>query len=281
MSDIEAGRRTTAESTTDLIGALPSERDVNFNGNVIFRVGPQRGRLGPNQNLDGIHALGTNGAISPSSGPGGVGVVGFGAPYQGTGVLGLGGASGGSSGGAGSGGIGVHGIGGRGAMRGFGGPISPGVGVFGQGGGPEFPEERMPGGAGVVGAAGPDADGVVGTADAQNRSGVYGFNAQRDGTAYGVFGRCHSPSGAGVGGHSELGAGIGGFSEANDGVVGTSNAPYKSGVYGFNSQREQAAFGVFGRCNAYEGAAIAGENSSGYGASLRGNGAYFGRIGRP
>ena len=45
--EIEAGRITTAESTTDLVGALPSERDVDFNGDVILRVGPEPGRLSP------------------------------------------------------------------------------------------------------------------------------------------------------------------------------------------------------------------------------------------
>ena len=36
--EIEAGRITTAESTTDLLGAVPSEQDVDFNGMVILPV---------------------------------------------------------------------------------------------------------------------------------------------------------------------------------------------------------------------------------------------------
>jgi hypothetical protein len=43
--DIQAGRATTAESTTDILGAVPSERDVDFNGTVILRAGPQAGTL--------------------------------------------------------------------------------------------------------------------------------------------------------------------------------------------------------------------------------------------
>jgi len=40
--DIEAGRITAGESTTDLIAQRPSEGDVDFNGDIIFRVGPQQ-----------------------------------------------------------------------------------------------------------------------------------------------------------------------------------------------------------------------------------------------
>jgi len=39
--DIQAGRVTTAESTTDILGAVPSEHDVDFNGVVLLRVAPQ------------------------------------------------------------------------------------------------------------------------------------------------------------------------------------------------------------------------------------------------
>ena len=59
--DIEAGRVTTAESTTDILGAVPSEHDVDFNGIVILRVAPQPGELKPNITLDGVHGVGHNG----------------------------------------------------------------------------------------------------------------------------------------------------------------------------------------------------------------------------
>jgi hypothetical protein len=64
--------------------------------------------------------------------------------------------------------------------------------------------------------------------------------------------------------------GVGGHSDGNDGVVGTSKAQNRSGVYGFNSQREHIAYGVFGRCHAPEGAAVAGESEHGYGGSFSG-----------
>jgi hypothetical protein len=35
-----------------------------------------------------------------------------------------------------------------------------------------------------------DNDGVVGLSDAENKSGVFGFNTKQQGTGYGVFGRC-------------------------------------------------------------------------------------------
>lgn len=127
--DIEAGRVTTAESTTDLLGAVPSEQDVDFNGVVFLRVAPQPGELKPNITVDGIHGVGHNGR-PPIATPGGRGVVGFGGPNQGTGIVGLGGSA------EGGGGIGVHGAGGD--MGGFltffvkGEP--PGTGILGQGG---------------------------------------------------------------------------------------------------------------------------------------------------
>ena len=59
---------------------------------------------------------------------------------------------------------------------------------------------------------------------------------------FGVFGRCDSADGAGVGGRSEAGVdpasgsggvGVIGTSQAGDGVVGGSDANVKSGVFGF------------------------------------------------
>jgi hypothetical protein len=149
--DIEAGRVTTAESTTDILGAIPSERDVDFNGSVILRVAPQPGDLQPNITLDGIHGVGNNGAVAgPVALPGGNGVVGFGGPNQGTGIVGLGG------GGNGSGGIGVHGIGGSQIGPSFSPSDPPGVGVVAQGGrmGDNDNDKRFSHGAGMIAIAG-------------------------------------------------------------------------------------------------------------------------------
>ena len=112
--EIEAGRITTGESTTDLVGAVPSERDVDFNGDVILRVGPERGRLSPGHPLDGIHGIAAPHYNGSGMRGGGGGVVGFGGGNQGTGVRGLGGGA--SK--RGGGGLGVHGIGGDGTIDG-------------------------------------------------------------------------------------------------------------------------------------------------------------------
>ena len=101
--DIEAGSTTTAESTTHLVGAIPSEQDVGFNGAVILRVIPQHGDLHPLDTLDGIHGIGSNPAMPPGI-AGGAGVVGFGGANRGTGVRGIGG----------GGGVGVEAFGGNG-----------------------------------------------------------------------------------------------------------------------------------------------------------------------
>jgi hypothetical protein len=62
--DIRAGRVTTAESTTDMLGAVPSEHDVDFNGVAILRATPQPGLLAPSHNLDGIHGVGHSGTVA-------------------------------------------------------------------------------------------------------------------------------------------------------------------------------------------------------------------------
>jgi hypothetical protein len=143
--NIKAGRVTTRESTTVVLGALPSEQDVNFNGTVVLRVASQPGDLSPNMTLDGIHGVGHNGTQSS----GGVGVVGFGGPRDGTGVLGLGG-------GDGEGGIGVHGIGGSSNFAGFTPNGPPGAGVVALGGRmyDNTNTLRVPHGAGVIAIAG-------------------------------------------------------------------------------------------------------------------------------
>ena len=142
--EIEAGRITTAESTTDLLGAVPSEQDVDFNGMVILRVAPQPGDLKPNITLDGIHGVGTNGGGFTGASLGGTGVVGFGGPNNGTGVVGRGGGV------DGTGGTGVNGVGGGGNV--FSG--QPGIGVLAQGGRmPNLNTSRLPHGAGVIAVA--------------------------------------------------------------------------------------------------------------------------------
>ena len=117
---IQAGRVTTAESTTDVLGAVPSEQDVDFNGTVILRAAPQPGLLEPTHGLDGIHGVGHSDVILP----GGTGVVGFGGLRQGTGMAGVGGGL------NGQGGIGVHGHGGSASEP----EVDPGAGMVAQGG---------------------------------------------------------------------------------------------------------------------------------------------------
>jgi hypothetical protein len=50
----------------------------------------------------------------------------------------------------------------------------------------------------------------------------------------------------GVEGKADLGAGVSGNSVSDDGVVGTTSTVGKSGVFGFNTQSNGAAFGVSG-----------------------------------
>jgi hypothetical protein len=147
--DIQAGRVTTAESTTDLLGAVPSERDVDFNGIVILRVAPQPGDLRPQVTIDGIHGV----AHSQGLNFGGTGVVGFGGQSEGTGIAGVGGGV------NGGGGIGVLGTGGSFELQPFIGPQPnprpPGAGVVGQGGrSGHFNTDRLSHGAGVIALAG-------------------------------------------------------------------------------------------------------------------------------
>ena len=171
--EIEAGRVTTGESTTDLLGALPSELDVGFNGVVILRVAPQPGELKPNNSFDGIHGVGNNGSVGGAATPGGTGVVGFGSPNQGTGVSGLGGGL------NGSGGSGVHGVGGSQSSPSFDPSGRPGVGVFAQGGrmGDDDNDQRFLHGAGVIGLAGKRP--MPPTSDTGS-VGVYGHGAEAE-----------------------------------------------------------------------------------------------------
>jgi hypothetical protein len=138
-----------------------------------------------------------------------------------------------------------------------------GAGVFGY----------SPDGNGVMGHSDRN-DGTVGISNSFNGSGVFGFNSgefntgeekeekeeKGHGGPFGVLGQCDSPAGAGVVGLSVGGNAVRGHSQKNDGVVGESNGEVKSGVYGLNSQTDGVAFGVFGKCDAPEGAGVSGRN---------------------
>ncbi len=58
-------------------------------------------------------------------------------------------------------------------------------------------------------------------------------------------------------------AGIVGFSDGNDGMAGFSQVPWRSGVYGWNSEAKDVAFGVYGRSNSQQGIGVAGSNDGG------------------
>jgi hypothetical protein len=202
--NIQAGRVTTAESTTDLLGAVPTEQDVGFNGIVILRVAPQPGLLEPLDDiLDGIHGVGHSGVVAP----GGTGVVGFGGHEQGTGIAGLGGGI------NGQGGIGVQGTGGN--VDTIVEPIAPGPGVLGRGGVP-MPRKEDPVAAGVIGLAGDTAipliseSGNVGVYGAGPTGGVRGAGDQ-----FGVEGLSNF---MGVSGQGVHGPGVNGL--GRPGVVG-------------------------------------------------------------
>jgi hypothetical protein len=132
------------------------------------------------------------------------------------------------------------------------------------------PEREGAAQAGVFGFGGPDhpgvigrgQDGVIGLSDANDRSGVYGFNSQAAGAAWGVFGQCDSPDGAGVGAICGAAPGVRCQSSGNDGVVGISDSSNRSGVFGFSSVREGKGFGVLGRTVSSKGAGVCGENEA-------------------
>ena len=72
-----AGRTTTAESTTFVIGAVPSEQNVDFDGDFIFVVAPQDGDLAPLGALNAIIGIGSNSiTTTPATTTGGTGVMG-------------------------------------------------------------------------------------------------------------------------------------------------------------------------------------------------------------
>jgi hypothetical protein len=248
-SDIQSGRNTTGESTTVLIADTTNDNPpVDFNGDTIFIAGPRAGTQTPFHTINGIVGLGWNGSVEEGS-QGGTGVIGAGGPNQGVGVAGFGGATGNGNGGAG-----IVGLGGQGTAFGFA-VVNPGIGVFGEGGGVDpLSPPPLPGAPGVMGVAGATADGVVGTSNAPNKSGVFGSNGNSD-AGFGVFGRCDSSSGVGVGAFSQNGLGVLGVSGGTPGfgsygvagVVEDAQLPgiARAGVIGVC--RTSFTYGVWGR----------------------------------
>jgi hypothetical protein len=288
---IQAGKITTAYTTTDVVAEQQKKGFTleDFDGPVIFRVGPTNitsDGLQPDRTLDGIQGAGNSGgsgvvgvgAYYVSDAFAGIGVLGFGGPpspfaqVSGTAGVGVKGVAGGEADGV----VGVSNAQSKSGVFGFNSfssfkPDEAGYGVFGR--------CDTVGGAGVaaesefgVGSRSHSAknDGVVGLSDAENRSGVFGFNTRQQGAAYGVFGRCDAGDGAGVEAESAHGVGVRGHSGSNDAIVGLSDANSRSGVYGFNSSPEGVAYGVFGRADSSGGAAVAGASENGYGGSFRG-----------
>jgi hypothetical protein len=129
-------------------------------------------------------------------------------------------------------------------------------------------------GVGVLGHSQTN-DGVAGFCAADGKSGVFGFNSINNGVAFGVFGRCNSPAGAGVSGRNDNGDGVSGFSvngnavkgrsAKNDGVIGESDIDGKSGVFGFNTHSKGAAFGVSGTTGSPDGTGVFGFADAGNG----------------
>jgi hypothetical protein len=163
------------------------------------------------------------------------------------------------------------------------------IGTVGAYNGPFFRVGEI---ASIVG----QVDGIHGIGASQPRSlsggaGVVGFGAVARGTGvlgiggniagvgvFGISGDMHSvgdeqhspliPSQPGVVGwgrsvDKDLNSpGVVGFSDGNDGVAGFSKVPWRSGVYGWNSETKAVAFGVYGRTNSLQGIGVAGSNDS-------------------
>ena len=126
------------------------------------------------------------------------------------------------------------------------------------------------GGNGVKGFSSTN-DAVVGTANTERKSGVFGDNTNTTGIAFGVSGRTQSPLGVGVFGFSDVGGvGVRGFSNNNDGIAGVSGGETKSGVFGDHSNPTGVTFGVSGRSLSPQGAGVFGFSDAGYGGQFRG-----------
>jgi len=117
-------------------------------------------------------------------------------------------------------------------------------------------------------------DGVVGESAVANKSGVFGFNTAASGGAFGVSGTTASPNGSGVNGFAGSGNGVIGTSQTNDGVAGSSSVAGKSGVFGFNTVKAGAAFGVSGTTASADGSGVNGFADSANGVIGTSNKAY-------
>jgi hypothetical protein len=231
--DITAGRKTGAESTTELLADTTDDNPpVDFQGDYVFVVGAAMGDRRPSDKA-------LTGLFSYGHGIGGGGIVG-------------------SAAGAGRGGLGGVGIAGFGGDGGTADEVSltAGIGVFGQGG---SGGEATGTGPGVFGLAGGVSDGVIGVTRASGQSGVAGINQGSDG-GVGVFG---TGRWSGIVGRSQKGSGliattvdgvaVDAISISNYGVVGVSKG--NIGVYGFSLRYH----GVVGDARpASEGSAAAG-----------------------
>lgn len=236
--DIQAGRITAAEETTDLIAQIPTADDPPpFNGDVIFRVSPQQaGETKPSQTLNAIWGKGGNGLV-PS--PGGTGVTGIGSPNQGTGVVGRGGGDD-----QGQGGIGVHGKGGAIPGLTFG-LVNPGAGVLGQGGLQDDLSNvtGQPHAAGIIGIAGSESFPSFQTIGG---AGVFGQGASAERKTVSIDGQ------PGVSGPDKPGPGILGRGALQN-LDGSPNGNPSVGVIGlagdvqFPPFSEASNAGIYGR----------------------------------
>jgi hypothetical protein len=232
------------------------------------------------------------------------GVAGIGGPTSGVGVYGQGSGPGEQGG---SGGPGVRGIGGANTatddadgvqgfasgafsgVSGFGGNTS-GTGVFGLGGGPGGPGVRGFGGGatptlpsnnpvGLLGQAGPNADGVQGFATG-TFSGVSGFGGSNSGT--GVFGLGGGPDGPGVRGYGasatltppsgpvgvygQGGPGLNGYGVFGEGFYGVLASGTNSGIQALGE------LGIYAQGDLTAGYFLRGEQSAMFATTIPGAG---------
>jgi hypothetical protein len=139
------------------------------------------------------------------------------------------------------------GLAGEGPAFGVHGHSQNGIGVFGRSEAANGVEGHCIGTLGI-GVKGFGFVAVEG--ESTNGTGVKGFDRQ---------------TGTGVEGNSDSGLGVRGTSSSGDGVVGSSVGLRKSGVFGFNSRENGAAFGVSGSCDSADGAGVNGFSEAGVG----------------
>ncbi len=131
----------------------------------------------------------------------------------------------------------------------------------------------LSGGAGVVGFGGAArGTGVIGVGSLNGVAGVGVFGAGGNLRSQpGDDGSQAFPAGPGVVGYGPSNSfdgkfnspGVIGYSDGNDGIAGFSGVPWRSGVYGFNGEPKDVAFGVFGRTDSETGTGVAGFNAAG------------------